>query len=68
MVIKILLIIIIAYALGCIPLPSLICSKLPVKNDQAPAAHTYPQVLKRHGWLGIGVVLAGAALLLLRGV
>ena len=59
MVIKILLIIIIAYALGCIPLPSLICSKLPVKDDQAPMAYTYPQVLKRHGWLGVGLVLAG---------
>ncbi len=59
MIIKILLIIIIAYALGCIPLPSLICSRLPVKDDQAPAAYTYPQVLKRHGWLGVGLVLAG---------
>ena len=59
MVIKILLIIIIAYALGCIPLPSLICSRLPVKDDQAPAAYTYPQVMKRHGWLGVGLVLAG---------
>ena len=59
MVIKILLIVIIAYALGCIPLPALICSKLPVKDDQAPAAYTYPQVLRRHGWLGIALVLAG---------
>ena len=59
MIIKILLIIIIAYALGCIPLPSLICSRLPVKDEQAPAAYTYPQVLKRHGWLGVGLVLAG---------
>ena len=59
MVFKILLIIIIAYALGCVPLTALICSRLPVKDDQAPAASTYPQVLKRHGWLGIGLVLAG---------
>ena len=51
MVIKILLIIIIAYALGCIPLPKLICSRLPVKDDQAPEAATYPQVMRRHGWL-----------------
>ena len=59
MVIKILLIIIIAYALGCIPLPKLICSRLPVKDDQAPEAATYPQVMRRHGWLGIGLVLLG---------
>ncbi len=59
MVIKILLIIIIAYALGCIPLPALICTKLPVKDNQAPAASTYPQVLRRHGWLGVGLVLVG---------
>lgn len=59
MVIKILLIIILAYALGCIPLPALICSRLPIKDDQAPVANTYPQVMRRHGWLGVGLVLAG---------
>ena len=59
MVIKTLLIIIIAYALGSVPLPSLICSRLPVKDKDAPAASTYPQVLRRHGWLGVGLVLAG---------
>ena len=59
MVIKILLIIIIAYALGSVPLPALICSRLPVKNKEAAAANTYPQVLRRHGWLGVGLVLAG---------
>ena len=57
MVILILLIIIIAYALGCIPVPSLVCSLL-FRKAGKPAVNTYPQVLKAYGWAGVGAVFA----------
>lgn len=58
MVILILLIIILAYALGCVPLPSLVCSLLFRKGDQSPAPNSYPQVLRSCGWAGVGAVFA----------
>ena len=57
MVILILLITVIAYALGCIPVPSLVCSLL-FKKSGKPAVNTYPQVLKAYGWAGVGAVFA----------
>ena len=59
MVILILLIIIVAYALGCIPVPSLVCSLLFRKADgPAVQVHNYPQVMKAYGWVGVGAVFA----------
>ena len=59
MVILILLIIIIAYALGCIPVPRLVCSLLFRKAEGSGAeVRSYPQVLKAYGWAGVGAVFA----------
>ena len=59
MVILILLIILISYFLGCIPVPYLVCTLL-FKTDKRTAAgiRTYPQVQKNCGWAGVGAVLA----------
>ena len=59
MVFLILLIILISYALGCIPLPPLVCSLLHGKDKKTAAGCTgYPQVMKAYGWAGVGSVLA----------
>ncbi len=72
MVVLIILIILIAYALGCIQTPSLVCAAL-FKQDKQTAAEirTYPQVHRSCGWAGVGAVFAAdlirAAVILLVG-